>query len=299
MTRPSRPIWRPIALPIALVAACAAKSDREASPEAVTVAAEPAPAVRAGAADSALRAEKQSEVQTAGMLKFRADKDGGGGAPAAPAAARTAPGAGATTPEGPTRSWFPETFLFEPLVVTDDRGAAVVPVRVPDRLTTWRVLALAHSRTGAQGGAVTSFLGTLPTYVDPVVPPFLIQGDEVRVPIQVVNTTSAEVTGALEVSATGATLRRAARPAGPLRVPAQGSALDHATLSADQPGRVTLRVALAGGDAVERSFEVRPAGRPVTQTRSGTLAAPRSFQTAGTPGADPATDRVHLLVFPG
>src|SRR5258708_6119833 len=28
--------------------------------------------------------------------------------------------------ESATRSWFPETFLFEPLVVTDDNGAAVV-----------------------------------------------------------------------------------------------------------------------------------------------------------------------------
>ncbi|MFP2903118.1 alpha-2-macroglobulin family protein [Corallococcus sp. 4LFB] len=67
----------------------------------------------------------------------------------------------------PTRAWFPETFLFEPLVVTDANGQATVPVRVPDRLTQWRVLALAHSRSGAQAGAVTSFAGTLPTYVDP------------------------------------------------------------------------------------------------------------------------------------
>ncbi|HSS02370.1 MAG TPA: alpha-2-macroglobulin family protein [Kofleriaceae bacterium] len=214
----------------------------------------------------------------------------------APAAAAPAPDK-AKAPEGPTRAWFPETFLFEPLVVTDDHGAAVVPVRVPDRLTTWRVLALAHSRSGAQGGAVTSFLGTLPTYVDPVVPPFLVQGDEVRVPIQIVNTTSGDVASALEVSVAGATLRGGA--GGARRIPAQGSALDHATLVADRAGPVKLRVALAGADAVEKSFEVRPSGRPVTELRSGTLAAPRGFSTAGTPGADAATDRVRLLVFPG
>src|SRR5262252_2794966 len=78
-----------------------------------------------------------------------------------------------------SRAWFPETFLFEPLVVTDADGAASLKVRVPDRLTTWRVLALAHSRGGAQAGAVARFQGTLPTYVDPVVPPFLLVGDEV------------------------------------------------------------------------------------------------------------------------
>jgi len=35
----------------------------------------------------------------------------------------------------PTRAWFPETFLFNPLVVTDDKGDASLEVRVPDRLT--------------------------------------------------------------------------------------------------------------------------------------------------------------------
>jgi alpha-2-macroglobulin family protein len=213
------------------------------------------------------------------------------------AAAKLDAGGGGHAPEGPTRAWFPETFLFEPLVVTDDHGAAVVPVRVPDRLTTWRVLALAHSRTGAQGGAVTSFLGTLPAYVDPVVPPFLVQGDEVRVPIQLVNTTAGDVAGRLEVTAVGATLRGGA--GGARTVPAQGSTLDHAMLVAERPGRVTLRFALAGSDAVERSFEVRPSGRPVSRLRSGTLAASQLFKTLGTPGADPTTDHVRLLVFPG
>jgi len=209
-----------------------------------------------------------------------------------------APGPGdSEAAETKTRAWFPETFLFEPLVVTDDAGAAVVPVRVPDRLTTWRVLALAHARTGAQGGAVASFLGTLPTYVDPVVPAFLVKGDEVRMPIQLINTTAKDVTSSLEVSVQNATLLRGA--GGARTVPAQGSTLDYATVTADHAGPVKLRVALGGTDAVERTIEVRPSGRPVTQTRSGTLAQPRSFTTTGTPGADPSTDRVRLLVFPG
>jgi hypothetical protein len=281
-----------IALSLAL-AACLAKRE---APQSTTESEAPGAGV-------AFAVSEGKAAEKVGQLAMRAaddkDRDISLKSPASPAPARTAPpaaGAAAKAPEGPTRSWFPETFLFEPLVVTDDRGAAVVPVRVPDRLTTWRVLALAHARTGAQGGAVASFLGTLPTYVDPVVPHFLIQGDEVRVPIQLVNTTTRDVAGKLEISATGATLRAAG---GPRTIPAQGSSIDHATLVADRAGRIVLRVALGGSDAVERTIEVRPAGRPVVQTRSGTLAAPRSFQTAGTPGADPATDRVRLLVFPG
>ncbi len=89
---------------------------------------------------------------------------------------------GAAVAPAATRAWFPETFLFNPLIVTDASGRADVKVKVPDRLTTWHVLALAHSREGAQAGTTTDFLGTLPTYVDPVVPKQLVAGDEVRLP---------------------------------------------------------------------------------------------------------------------
>jgi 3,4-dihydroxy-2-butanone 4-phosphate synthase len=195
-----------------------------------------------------------------------------------------------------TRSWFPETFLFEPLVVTDDNGAATVPVKVPDRLTTWRVLALGHTRSGAQAGATTSFLGTLPTYIDPVVPPFLIAGDEVRLPIQVVNTTEAPIATTVTVTAKNATVTGAG---GTFAIPAQGSIVEYATLRAPQAGTVYLKTVLAGTDAVELSFDVIPAGMPHRITRTGTLAAPRSLTIDAPANAEVETSRVRLLVYPG
>ena len=198
--------------------------------------------------------------------------------------------------ESSTRAWFPETFLFEPLITTDARGAATVPVRIPDRLTTWRVLALAHSRTGAQGGSVTSFLSTLPVYVDLVVPDALMRGDRVRLPVQLVNTTDKPVATALTVSATNATVTAAG---GARTIPAQGSLVEYVTLTADRPGTIELKVGLRGGDAVLRTIAVLPLGKPEVITRSGTLAAPRTMTITGPAGADPATDRVRLQAFPG
>ncbi len=198
--------------------------------------------------------------------------------------------------EAVTRAWFPETFLFEPLVVTDDHGEATVPVRVPDRLTTWRVLALAHSRTGAQGGATTSFLGTLPTYVDPVVPAFLISGDEIKLPIQLINTTDAAVASTLSVQIQGGTVGNAG---GARSIPAQGSVVEYTTLKATRAGTISLKVGLGSTDSIVRTIDVQPAGKPMTVARSGTLAAPRELTIEGTAGSDPTTDRVRLLVFPG
>ncbi|MBJ6761605.1 hypothetical protein JGU66_12590 [Myxococcaceae bacterium JPH2] len=196
----------------------------------------------------------------------------------------------------PTRAWFPETFLFEPLVVTDASGSATVPVRVPDRLTQWRVLALAHSRSGAQAGAVTSFAGTLPTYVDPVLPPFLRVGDAIRMPVQVVNTTDAAVERSLKVEATNAGVEGGAKT---VRVPAHGSVVEYVALRASSVGPVTVRAVLGGEDAVVRDFSSWPTGRPVVETRGGSLAAPRTLTLSGPADAQAGSERVRLLVYPG
>ncbi|HZN95698.1 MAG TPA: alpha-2-macroglobulin family protein, partial [Myxococcales bacterium] len=215
------------------------------------------------------------------------------------AAGGTAFGMGVARAEAPapTRAWFPETFLFEPLVVTSDRGEASVPVKVPDRLTAWRVLALAHSRAGGQGGAVASFASTLPAYVDPVLPPFLTAGDEVRVPVQVVNTTGQPVSRPLEVRPEGDLA--AGGGAWTVSVPAQGSVVQYASITARQPGRLAVRASLGGADQVVRALDVLPAGRPVRITRGGTLAAPRELALELPADALPRSERARLLVYPG
>lgn len=190
------------------------------------------------------------------------------------------------------RSWFPETFLFEPLVVTDASGSATVSAPIPDRLTQWRILALAHSRGGAQAGAVAELAGTLPVYVDPVVPERLRVGDQVRVPIQVVNTTAAPVTAALRVSATGGAVSGGS---GSVSLGAGASAVRSATLRATAAGEMRLAASLDGADAVVKTIRVEPAGRPIRASATGTLAAPRAVELPS--GAGRA--RVRLQVYPG
>jgi hypothetical protein len=205
-------------------------------------------------------------------------------------------GEGGTAEPAPTRAWFPETFLFEPLIVTDADGRANVPVKVPDRLTTWRVLALAHSRQGSQAGAVTSFLGTLPTYVDPVTPPFLYAGDVVRLPVQVVNTTDADISTSLTYAATGGALSSDGKS---VKVPAGGTALDVVTLTTTTPGAAVFKATLGTTDAVEKRIELKPSGRRVVQNKGGTLAAPRTFELIGVSEPLPGTESVRVQVYPG
>lgn len=267
----------------------AADSDDEGRMEAKKEMAAPKPAP----APSVARAGGgKADANTIGLLAT------GAAAPEEPAD-KAGPGGGegsAGSDAAPTRAWFPETFLFEPMIETDDAGRAALEVRVPDRLTSWRVLALAHARDGGQAGATTSFLGTLPVYVDPVVPPFLVAGDEVRLPVQVVNTTGESLTAELKLEALGASL---SRTGGSVTVAGGQSRVEYVTLQVPRPGPAAVRAAIGRADAVVRAIPVEPSGRPVSERAGGTLGAPRSIPLTADAKADRASAHVRLGVWPG
>ncbi len=201
--------------------------------------------------------------------------------------------------EQQARKWFPESFLWQPIVETDAQGQARVPVRVPDQLTTWRVLALAHSREGRQAGAVHTFDSRLPLYVDPVVPGWLYVGDKLQLPVQAVNTTNDPLSGTLRVEGSDA-LSGAAEAS--VTLDPGASAVRAIRLDAIGAGSGMVRADLrAGGegDAAERSIPVLPQGRPVQRSRGGTLSLERKFSMTGPKGADPITQELSVLVFPG
>jgi hypothetical protein len=289
-----------------LVFGCAKSEDRKvaskvAQNEAPTVAGNTTPSGKEGRKRYKAKEESKKADKAFGRLS-----SAGGGvkrlsrrAPAKPAADAPAEGEGQKRVQ--TRAWFPETFLFKPIIVTDAQGRASVDVRVPDRLTTWRVLALAHGRNGAQAGAVASFLGTLPAYVQPIIPPFLRTGDVVKLPVNVVNTTDKEIKTTLVVQATDARVEGPSTQTGgmALTVPAKGSVVQYVTLRATTPGQLRLFARLGGKDSVTRTVKVFPPGRAVEKTFNGTLGSPRTIKIERAAGADPELGEISVTVFAG
>ena len=201
-----------------------------------------------------------------------------------------------STPATPARSWFPETFLFAPAVATDEAGSAQVTVTVPDRLTTWRILALAHDRAGGRGGAVSTFDSVLPTYVDPVLPDGLIAGDRIELPVLVVNTTDARVRRTLRVQARGAGMQRVTEP---VNLGPGESVVRHIPVDVKQPGFLGLSYSLGGVDRVERQVPVQPPGRPRGEQKTGALADKVAFDIKLPADARPQSVQVGLTVYPG
>lgn len=95
---------------------------------------------------------------------------------------------GAAEPPGPRlREYFPETLLFEPALITDAQGNAVLDVALADSITTWRMTAMASSKTGALGSRDSGIRVFQDFFVDLDLPVSLTQHDQVSIPVVLYN----------------------------------------------------------------------------------------------------------------
>lgn len=85
------------------------------------------------------------------------------------------------------REYFPETFLFEPALITDASGHAQLNVTMPDAITTWRVTAFASSDQGELGSLLDQIKVFQDFFVDIDLPVALTQGDEISIPVAIYN----------------------------------------------------------------------------------------------------------------
>jgi hypothetical protein len=94
-------------------------------------------------------------------------------------------GGGAAAPR--VREFFPETMLWQPALITDERGIADLSVSFADSITTWRLSASANSKSGAIGGATVPLKVFQDFFVDIDLPVHLTQTDEIAFPVAVYN----------------------------------------------------------------------------------------------------------------
>lgn len=147
---------------------------------------------------------------------------GGAMPPPAPAAMmmrKAAPGGGDAAPEPiALRTNFDALAVFAPDVRTAADGRATVPVKLPDSLTRYRVMAVAVEPGNRFGHAESSIIARLPVTVRPSAPRFLNFGDRVELPFVVHNQTEAPLDVELAVRTSNLQLLDA--PGRKVRVPA-------------------------------------------------------------------------------
>jgi uncharacterized protein YfaS (alpha-2-macroglobulin family) len=176
------------------------------------------------------------------------------------------------------RDDFTEVLYWRPLLVTGEDGMASFEFDTSDSITRFRVSVDAHDARGALGVGTAQIENRIPFYAEPKLPLQVAAGDEVIVPVSLVNDgdvatdvfVSAELQGEL------------------VRVADHAPGLPGASLPVEGRGRVTLPLQVAHGsgssrirliaatesglrDVVTREIEVAPRGYPVTVSRSGSV----------------------------
>ncbi|MFZ1596822.1 MAG: Ig-like domain-containing protein [Anaerolineae bacterium] len=118
------------------------------------------------------------------------------------------------------RSEFPDIALWRADVMTGADGTATVSVRLPDNLTTWRMVAKAVSADTAVGEGLADVRVSRPLLVRPVLPRFFVAGDQAEIAVIVTNNTDEAQKTDVSLSAQG--LELGAAPQQTVDVPAQG-----------------------------------------------------------------------------
>ncbi len=98
-------------------------------------------------------------------------------------------GGGGGDPETKARTNFKDTAYWNPNIVTGENGQATVSFKLPDNLTTWQLLGIAHSKNHQYGAAVHEIIETKKTILRPLRPRFAVEGDEIKLGATVHNFT--------------------------------------------------------------------------------------------------------------
>ena len=170
------------------------------------------------------------------------------------------------------RQFFPETWVWEPELMTDSKGMINVPLNAPDSITTWRLHAVSSSPEGI-GIAETDLRVFQDFFVDPDLPYAVTRGEEFPVTIQVYNYLDKEQQVTVTLKATN-------------WFDILGSSKETITVQANsvQPVRFTIRPTEVGtqlveitgqttskADAVKKQVIVEPEGSRREMVENGIL----------------------------
>jgi hypothetical protein len=254
----------------------------------VSCAPAPAPPAPQQPAMAAMEAPQAAEAAPAEPL-YRAD-----------AAAETGPSGGEAQPPR-LRQFFPETLFWLPELETDAQGQARLEVPIADSITTWRVSVLASDAEGNLGSAQVGLRVFQDFFVEPDLPRFLTQGDEIALPVSLFNYRDTPQEIRLEVTPAD-WFELVGQPQLTFQIEANEVAAAYIPIRVTGFGLGDFKITATGGhmsDAVLRQVEVLPDGRPLTAVASGKLAGQTTHDISLPEMAIPGTARVTVKVFPG
>lgn len=171
------------------------------------------------------------------------------------------------------RDYFPETLLWQPELITDNKGRASLDVSFADSITNWKMNIDAVSTSGNLGSSEVDIRVFQDFFVDVDLPVSLTRNDEVSVPVLCYNYLQQPQTIQLTLQAD--TWYETQGPATQTIELAPNDVKSVSfSIKAREVGTHELMVSAKGSnlsDAIKRSINVRPDGAEVENLQSGVL----------------------------
>lgn len=172
--------------------------------------------------------------------------------------------------QGAIRKDFPDTAAWEPQLRTDASGQAVVKVRLPDSLTSWRATVVAHTATTEVGRATENVRVFRELTLRLQTPRSLTEGDRLTLSAVAHNFTPAAMDVGVDLKASG--LKLEGGTSRKVRIePGQAQRLTW-DAQALTPGKATVTALATGAqyqDGMELTVPVRPFVREKVVYRAG------------------------------
>jgi uncharacterized protein YfaS (alpha-2-macroglobulin family) len=204
-------------------------------------------------------------------------------------------GGGGMDVEGILRSRFQTTAFFLGSVVTDSAGHAVAVAKLPDNLTTFRLMAVAVTAGDRYGSGDAKMLVTRPLLARPALPRFVREGDSLLAGVVVNSRLAGTPTVTVQAETHGASLLGPASKTATLEA---GRGREVRFTFRGSPGdTAAFRFKASSGtdaDAVETRLPIRLPYHPRTFEVAGTLVDTTSAEFVFDEPIDPARSKLVL-----
>ncbi len=171
------------------------------------------------------------------------------------------------------REYFPETWYWNPVLITDESGTAELELMTPDSITTWEIKAVANTKNAKLGMANENLTVFQQFFIEPDIPVSVIRNDTFPLRIMVYNydNISHEITVYLEEDTWFEALDDTTKK---VTVPADNVSKVMFNIRALEVGEHNVTVSGYNGkgwDDVIKPMRVDPDGKRVSDTMNGKL----------------------------
>ena len=182
-----------------------------------------------------------------------------------------------STSEG-VREDFAETLYWQPLLITDSAGTASIRFDLSDSVTSFRVMADAHTSDGRIGSGDGIVVSRIPMQIEPKMPLAVTAGDRIDLPVALINATQKRVPVDLSIKAKGG-LRLIGSESTKVRLEAEERSREHFAIDVlGGQAESAAMIEITGNsdkrslsDVIRRSPRIEPSGYPIHQSISGSL----------------------------